>query len=319
MATIRKAVITAAGKGTRQYPASKTVQKELFPLVDVDGFTKPTLQIIVEEVLSSGIDEVCIIVNPENHEAVRSHFKSPSAAQLSKFSGKEWALDQAERLSDMEQRLTFVVQQTQDGYGHAVYQSRDFVGNDPFLMLLGDHIYMAPDVRCAQQVIEKFDAFGDPIASVTLVPEEVITRYGLVATEPIDGSEKVRRILRMAEKPTVEQARAELRSVNAPTGIYYTFFGIHALPPAIFDCLKYLIDNNQRIKGEIQFTSAQEILLRESSRYIALCIDGKRYDMGVPEGLIETQTALALNSPYAHKLYETVAAIERQKLTAARR
>ncbi len=134
MTRIRKGVITAAGRGTRQYPASQTVQKELFPLVDVDGYAKPTLQIIVEELLGSGVEEICIVANPHNVEPMRRHFQQPPPASLT---GKDWAVPLSDALHDMAKRLTFVVQETQDGYGHAVFQARDWVGDEPCVMALG--------------------------------------------------------------------------------------------------------------------------------------------------------------------------------------
>jgi UTP--glucose-1-phosphate uridylyltransferase len=318
MANIRKAVITAAGKGTRQYPASQSVQKELFPLVDVDGLTKPVLQIIVEEAIASGIEEICIIVNPENHEAVKSHFRGLSSSQRSAFANKPWGLAMSDQLEIMRERLSYVVQERQEGYGHAVYQAKDFVGEEPFLLLLGDHVYVAPKVRCAKQVADQYNLLGEPVSSVFFIPENLVHRYGVVSTQPIAGSAKASSIVEMIEKPTIEQARSRLKSSAAPDGSYFSFFGIHALPPVIFDCLEHLIEKNLRIKGEIQFTSAQEILLKESDRYIALCVDGKRYDIGVPEGLVETMVALALYSPYAHNLYETVAEVNRQKPAAGK-
>ena len=146
---IRKGVITAAGRGTRQYPASNTVQKELFPLVDVDGYAKPTVQILVEELLASGVEEVCIIANTANIEPMRCHFQGLPTAPSA---GKEWMTPLSDALADMATRLTFVVQETQDGYGHAVYQARDWVGDEPFVLTLGDHIYFSDtDARCARQ------------------------------------------------------------------------------------------------------------------------------------------------------------------------
>jgi len=317
MAKIRKAVITAAGKGTRQYPASHTVQKELFPLVDVDGYAKPTLQIIVEEALDSGVEEVCIVANPTNVEAIKSHFTGLNAGQKTAFANKPWGLALSDKLDEMRDRLTFVVQDVQDGYGHAVYQAMNFARDEPFLLLLGDHVYVAPNESCGKQVIDQFERFGDPVSSVSLVNEDVVPRTGIVVVEPIPGEKLASKAVSMYEKPTVDYARKNLRSPNTPDGTYFAFFGIHALPPTIFECLKYLIDNDLRHRGEIQFTSAQEILLGQSHRYIALSIEGTRYDMGVPEGLIETQVALALYSPFANHLYETVSSVERQKLAAA--
>jgi len=142
MSIIRKAVITAAGRGTRQYPATSVVQKEMLPLVDRDGITKPAIQIIAEEALEAGIEEICIIVSPGDEQQFRQHFRAIAQDLLPAFAGKEWALRESEKLARMERALTYVVQQTPEGFGYAVYQSRDFIGKEPFPLLLGDHIYI---------------------------------------------------------------------------------------------------------------------------------------------------------------------------------
>jgi len=300
MAKVRKAVITAAGRGTRQYPATNTVQKELFPLVDVDGYAKPTLQIIVEEVLASGIEEVCIVANTTNLEPMRRHFHGLSEAQkATQFAGKDWAIPLSDALDDMERRMTFVVQETQEGYGHAVYQAREWVGEEPFALLLGDHVYLSElDQRCARQVIGAYEAHDCPVSSVARTPEAIIHRFGTVTGRRIPGSmPPVYEISEMVEKPKVEYARAHLQAPGLPDGQYLCFFGIHVFPPAIFDCLEHLIRTDTREKGEIQLTSAQERLLAQQ-RYLVSEVQGVRYDMGVPEGLVETQIALALHSPF---------------------
>jgi UTP--glucose-1-phosphate uridylyltransferase len=297
MSTLRKAVITAAGRGTRQYPATNSVQKELFPLVDVSGYAKPTLQIIVEECLASGIDEVCIVANPANLPILRAHFRGPSAEQLRALAGKSWAIDLGAELAEMEKRITFVVQDSQEGYGHAVYQAKDWVGDEPFLLLLGDHVYLAPQTRCARQVSDVWNRLNAPVSSVVATDESIIGRFGVVQGQPI--SPGVYKIEKMVEKPSIELARAELRSVGIPDHQYLCFFGIHAFPPDIFDKLAHLIANDIRQKGEIQLTSAQQLLVRDSPLYAASTVNGTRFDMGVPEGLIETQVALALASPLA--------------------
>ena len=297
MTRIRKGVITAAGRGTRQYPASQTVQKELFPLVDVDGYAKPTVQLLVEELLASGIEEVCIVANPANVEPMRQHFQG----QPPRISpGKEWMTPLADALADMAGRLTFVIQETQEGYGHAVYQAREWVADEPFLLTLGDHIYFSdtPD-RCARQVMTAYEAQQAPMTSVSRVPEEQLYRYGTLAGTPLpDTQPPVYELRALFEKPTVEYARARLRTPGLPDGEYLVHFGTHAFPPAIFDCLGHLISHDQRVRGEIQLTSAQELLL-DRGRYLVCEVAGVRYDMGIPEGLIETQIALALRSPFA--------------------
>ena len=143
---ISKAVITAAGRGARQYPASDTVQKAMLPLVDRDGLTKPVLQIIAEEALESGIEEICVVTAPGDEAVYRSHFRNYAANLRSTYKGLDWAEEQARRLVDLEQRLHFAVQPEPEGYGHAVWCARSFVGDAavppapgrPSLYLLGD-------------------------------------------------------------------------------------------------------------------------------------------------------------------------------------
>ncbi len=297
MTPIRKGVITAAGRGTRQYPASKTVQKELFPLVDVDGFAKPTVQILAEELFASGLEEVCIVANASNIEPMRRHFLEPAPAS---FAGKDWADALTKSLADMADKLTFVVQETQDGYGHAVYQAREFAGSEPFLITLGDHVYLShTERRCAGQVVDVFQQYGASVTSVSYAPEAELHRYGTLTGPRLpDTHPPVYEIQALVEKPTVEYAQANLRAPGVPDGQYLVHFGIHAFTPTIFDCLEHLIQNDIRQRGEIQLTSAQ-VLLMERERYLACEVAGIRCDMGVPEGLIETQIALALRSPFA--------------------
>ena len=161
MSKVRKAVVTAAGRGTRMYPATTTIQKEMLPLMDVDGICKPVIQIIIEEALESGIEEVCLIVNPHNRTQIEQHFAPMPPEELRLFKGKDWALLQSAQIQQIAARLTFVVQETPEGYGHAVYQAKDFVGDEPFLLMLGDHIYTSGEARrCAKQLIDAFDMHG---------------------------------------------------------------------------------------------------------------------------------------------------------------
>ncbi len=296
---IRKAVITAAGRGTRQYPASTTVQKEMFPLVDVDGLTKPTLQIIVEEALDAGIEEVCIVTAPGDEEMYRQHFRGLSEDLLPAYRGKDWALQESERLAHMERVLHYATQPSPEGYGHAVYCARAWVGDEPFLLLLGDHVYVASDPqgrRCARQVVDVFERTGQTVSSVKRTPERLLHLFGTVRGEPIAGEEGVHRVTAMVEKPSPARAESDLRTPGLPVGEYLCFFGMHVFTPALFDCLEYNIRHDIREKGEFQLTSAQA-MLAERHPYLAFEAYGDRYDMGVPFGLVETQLALALHSP----------------------
>ena len=299
MTTVRKAIITAAGRGTRQYPATATVQKELFPLVDVDGYVKPTLQIIVEEALASGIEELCIVANVANVDPIRRHFHGLTNAQKTgQFAGKEWALPLSDALDDMAARLTFVVQEQQEGYGHAVYQAKAWAGDDPCAVLLGDHVYHSfTETRCTRQVIQAYERCECPVSAVARTPEALIPRLGTLAGRPLGGSPPAYEVTAMREKPTLEDARAHLKTPGLGNDEYLCFFGIHVFPSALFDCLEQLFRHDIRQRGEYQLTAAQELLFQQG-RYVVAEVAGERYDMGVPEGLIETQIALALHSPY---------------------
>lgn len=300
MASVRKAVITAAGHGTRQYPATRTVQKELLPLVDTDGYTKPTLQIILEDAIDAGIEELCVIANPTNAEPIRAHFHGMTPAEREhQFKGKEWAWAISDRLADIQSRLTIVVQHTQEGYGHAVYQAREWVGDDPFVLLLGDHVYApGPEGSCIDQIAKAFDQSQCPVSSVERIDESHIKRYGTAAGDPIPGSDPRQYVMMtMAEKPSIEFARANLRTPGLPEDKYLCIFGVHALTPDIFDCIGHLIAGDIRQSGEIQFAAAQK-LLSERRKYVLAELTAHQHDMGIPEGLLETQFALALNSPF---------------------
>ena len=264
--------------------------------MDVDGYAKPTVQILAEELFASGLEEVCIIANSANLEPIRRHFLEDPPASLV---GKDWAEPLSQSLAAMADHITFVVQETQDGYGHAVYQAREFAGGEPFLITLGDHIYLSDtDVRCARQVLNVFDHYGASVTSVSYASEAELHRFGTLSGPLLPGTEPpVYEIKTLVEKPTIEYARACLCAPGVPNGQYLVHFGIHTFTPAIFDCLEYLIRNNLRERGEIQLTSAQ-VLLMERERYLACEVAGARYDMGVPEGLIETQIALALRGPF---------------------
>jgi len=300
---VRKAVITAAGRGTRQYPASTTVQKEMFPLVDVDGLTKPTVQIIAEEALDAGIEELCIVTAPGDEELYRRHFRGLSEELLPAFAGKGWALRESEQLARIERSLSFVTQSTPEGYGHAVYAARDWVGDEPFLLLLGDHVYISADPagqRCGHQVVRAFEGSGQSVSAVKRTPERMLHLFGTVKGEPLD-SQGLYRVQAMVEKPSPERAERDLRTPGLRTGEYLCFFGMHVFTPAIFDCLGYNIQHEVRERGEFQLTAAQA-MLAEREPYLAFEALGERYDMGVPFGLAETQLALALNSPMREEM-----------------
>lgn len=295
MGIVRKAVITAAGRGTRQFPATRSIQKELLPMVDRDGVTKPTIQIIIEECLASGIEDICIVVSPGGAAAFQKHFARLSDEERRVFKNKEWALAQADALRRMQERITYVEQPTPEGYGHAVYQAREFVNDEPFLLLLGDHIYIENGKkRCAEQVIETYNVARCAVSAVQQTPDDKLHLFGTVQGSPLGSDPQIYDVTAMYEKPTIEYAAEHLQTPGVKRGYYLCFFGMHVFPATIFDCLQHHIDKNIRQGGEIQMTSSME-MLRSQERYVAVETRGERYDMGVPFGYVETQAALALN------------------------
>ena len=311
MAKVRKAVITAAGRGTRQYPASTAVQKEMFPLVDRDGLTKPVIQIIGEEAIDSGIEEICIVTPPGEERQYREYFRRLDAEGVKAYRGKDWAILESEKLGAFGERLHFAEQATPDGFGHAVYQAKAFVGDEPFLLLLGDHIYIS-DIkdRCARQLIRIYEQYMlDAVTGVQPTVERLLHLFGVIKGSPFDAGRGIFKAELIIEKPTVEQAREQLSTPGIPAGNYLAHFGMHVFSPRIFDSLEYLIKNNLREKNEIQLTAAQEHLRSSSDKYWAVVTQGQRYDTGIPYGLMETQLALALNGIHRTEICEAIARI----------
>lgn len=305
MSTVRKAVVTAAGKGTRHHPASAAVRKEMFPLVDRDGITKPMIQIVLEEAIESGIEEICIVTPPGGDRTFREYFRDSEAGAIT-FGAR------SQRLREIGRRLSFAEQPSAQGFGHAVYQARTFVGDQPFLLLLGDHVHISnTDRRCARRLIDAFEKHA-PVAAtaVQIEAEPALHLYGTIKGEPIDPAEGTYRALRIVEKPSPEVARSELITPGLPPKNYLAHFGMHVFQPDIFQSLEYLIKNDLREKGEYQLTAAQEHLRREHDRYLAVIIPGIRCDAGIPRGLIETQIALALRGVHAPAAREAIARLE---------
>lgn len=300
---VRKAVITAAGRGTRMYPATTTIQKEMLPVMDRDGICKPSIQVIIEEALDSGIDEVCLVVNPHNRAQIEQHFAPLPQEELKLFKGKDWALLQSARIQQIASRLHFVVQDRPDGYGHAVHQARAWVDGEPFLLMLGDHIYTTSEPhRCARQILNNFEKYGCSVSAVQQTPTELLHLFGTVCGQRVADQPPVYEVDSIFEKPTPEYAEQHLQQAGLLHGMYLCFFGMHILTPTIFDCLQYAIDHDLREKGEFQFTSAQERLRASGERYLAFEAVGDRHDIGIPFGYAQTQAALALNSVFKEQM-----------------
>ncbi len=283
---VRKAVIPAAGFGTRLFPASKATSKELFPVIDRDGVAKPAILLIVEEALAAGVEEIIIIVQNQDSEKFRSFFRTQITIEnFNKLAPK--FRDYANRLLDIGRKVRFVVQDHQEGFGHAIFCARQQINNEPFLLMLGDHIYRAQGEKsCAQQLVEAFTLHDRSIVGLRRTPEEIIGSFGTVTGSWIE-EDSLLNITEFAEKPTLDYARSNLRVPGLPNQEYLTLFGQYIVKPQLFDYLEEHIENNVREHGEFQLTSALDRLRREDG-FLGLMIQGQRFDIGLPQYYLET-------------------------------
>lgn len=283
---VRKAVIPAAGFGTRLFPATKATKKELFPIIDRDGIAKPAILLIVEEALQAGLEEVIIIVQEEDLEEFESFFNvQVSIENYNKLS--RHFQEYAQRLLEMGRRVSFAIQTTQEGFGHAVYSAREAVGDEPFLLMLGDHLYRSlGDKTCTQQLLEAYQQHGTSVLGLRRTPEEQIANFGTVTGVWLEDG-RLLNVTEFAEKPTVDYARNNLKVAGLPEDEYLTVFGQYVINPQLFDYLEEHIKHNVRERGEFQLTSALDRLRREHG-FLGLIMDGKRFDIGLPEYYLET-------------------------------
>jgi UTP-glucose-1-phosphate uridylyltransferase/mevalonate kinase len=289
---VRKAVIPAAGFGTRLFPASKATKKELFPIVDRDGIAKPVILMLVEEALSAGIEEIILIVQENDLNDFRSFFEVQVTIENFNKLPRHFQ-DYAQRILEIGRRVSFVTQGAQEGFGHAVYCAREAVGSEPFLLMLGDHLYRSnTNLSCAQQLIAAFDQHGMSTLGLRLTPEDQLANFGTATGIWLESS-RLLSISEFAEKPTVDYARNNLQVSELEQGTYLTVFGQYVIKPVLFDYLEEHLKNNVRERGEFQLTSALDRLRKEDG-FLGLIIDGQRYDIGLPEYYVQTVNAFSL-------------------------
>lgn len=285
---VRKAVIPAAGFGTRLFPATKATKKELFPVVDRDGIAKPAILLIVEEALDAGMDEVIIIVQEDDLDDFKRFFNVQVSIENFNKLPRHFQ-EYSQRLLEIGQKVKFAIQRTQEGLGHAVYSARELIGNEPFLLMLGDHLYRSDSERsCARQLVDAYNQRGTSVIGLRSTPENMLANFGTVTGVWMEDN--LLNITEFAEKPTVDYARANLRVSNIPDGEYLTVFGQYIIKPQLFSYLEEHINNNVRERGEFQLTSALDRLRREDG-FMGLMIDGQRFDIGLPDYYLETLRA----------------------------
>jgi UTP--glucose-1-phosphate uridylyltransferase len=268
---VRKAVIPAAGLGTRFLPATKAMPKEMLPIVD-----KPTIQYIVEEAIASGIEEILIITG-KSKRAIEDHFDRSVELEieLEKKHNTE-LLELVRGISDMVD-IHYIRQKNPSGLGHAIYCARTFVGDEPFAVLLGDDVVHNPENPCLKQMIEAYDAYGTSILGVQEVPEQDVCKYGIVDGEKIE--DRIYTVNGLVEKPALDEA---------PSNI--AILGRYIINPGVFDILK---DTKPGKGGEVQLTDALLELAKKEKMY-AFNFEGKRYDVGNKQGFLEATVETAL-------------------------
>jgi UTP-glucose-1-phosphate uridylyltransferase/mevalonate kinase len=283
---VRKAVIPAAGFGTRLFPASKATKKELFPVVDRDGIAKPVILLLVEEALEAGIEEVIVIVQDSDLGEFRAFFDVQVTIENYNKLPAHFQ-EYAQRILEIGRHVSFVTQTAQEGFGHAVYCAREAVGNEPFLLMLGDHLYRsASEICCARQLVAAYNQHGISILGLRCTPEAQLANFGAATGVWLEAN-RLLSVSEFAEKPTVDYARNNLRVPGLIQDEYLTVFGQYVIQPTIFDYLEEHIKNNVREHGEFQLTSALDRLRKEDG-FLGLIIEGQRYDIGLPEYYLET-------------------------------
>ena len=284
---VRKALIPAAGFGTRLFPASKAMKKELFPVIGKDGRIKPAILTIVEEAISAGIEEIGIIIQPADKAIFEEFFfMPPTIENFNKLSKENQAY--SEYLLDVGHRITLIEQKIQDGFGHAVYCSREWIGNEPFLLMLGDHIYASSDVEksCARQIMDVFEKRGQSVVGLRETPENEVRHYGCAAgIWDIEGDEIT--VTEFYEKPDAEYARKHMHIKGMKDDVYLTVFGQYILTPKIFEYLEEDVLHNNRERGEFQLTSCLD-KLRQEEGFAGCMVKGRRFDIGLPEAYRQT-------------------------------
>ncbi|WP_288313305.1 UTP--glucose-1-phosphate uridylyltransferase GalU [uncultured Selenomonas sp.] len=273
MKKIRKAVIPAAGYGTRFLPATKATPKEMLPIVD-----KPTIQYIVEEALASGIEEL-LIVSGHGKRAIEDHFDSAPAleAELRK-KGKTDLLQIVQETADIN--VHYIRQRYMRGLGDAILCAKTFMGDEPFAVLLGDDVVYHPERPALRQLIDVYEQTGGSVLGCQQVPDEKVSSYGIVAGEPVNGwKEKLLRVSDMIEKPSLAEAPS-----------HFAVLGRYIIKPEIFA----ILENTKPGKGgEVQLTDALKVLAKLDNVY-AYAFEGKRYDLGDKLGFLKATVEFAL-------------------------
>jgi UTP--glucose-1-phosphate uridylyltransferase len=287
--TVRKAVIPVAGLGTRHFPASHAVKKELFPVVGPDGIARALFHYHLLELESAGIEEICIIVQPGEEQMIRAYLAGPGDDYLKRLAKYPALLREAEQMRGFSRRVNFAVQHVQEGYGHAVFQTRTFASGEMVLLCLGDHLFRGTPVSPYRELAETAAvSAGRSVSAVNRISASELKGYGTIAGGRRADRPRLIDVSLIIEKPDVAIAHEKLRVDGLPAETWLGWFGMHLLAPSIYDILDEMIRNNVRDHGEFQLTRAQEIQ-RQRFGYLALEMENaERFDFGVPDDFVRS-------------------------------
>ena len=258
---VRKAVVTAAAPNQNRLPLQQ--------LVDATGEDKTALQLIVEESVAAGVEEVCVVIRPGDQQA----YESAAGSTLGS--------------------LCFIEQPEPRGYADAILRAREFVGNDPFLHMVGDHLYVsASETPCAQQLVDVACQFECSVSAVQSTRENSLPYFGVVSGPLVPHHDNLYEIERVIEKPTPTLAEQELVTPGLRVGHYLGLFGMHVLMPEIMELLENVIDHRE---GQLTSLSNAAAMLPARGRYLAHQLSGSRYNLGIKYGLLKAQLAIGLS------------------------
>lgn len=287
---ITKAIIPVAGFGTRLFPVTKNLKKSFFPIMDRDGILKPVLLILLEQLDEAGIDEICLVIGEDEQPVYDEFFKPLSKEHYDKLPDNRKPYE--DLIVRIGKKVTYVVQHERKGFGHAVYQCKDFVKEEPVLLLLGDMIYRSYDEHdnCMSQMIKAYERYNLPVISMHKIEKENVVHYGVMHGSWENKEETVLKLDQIKEKPSIDYAEDYLNvKTKNDKENYYAVFGQYVLTSDVFDVLKEDIENNKLENGEIQLTSALE-KVRSRIGTIGYLVSGKSYDVGLPDKYYETIT-----------------------------
>jgi UTP-glucose-1-phosphate uridylyltransferase/mevalonate kinase len=289
--TVRRAIIPVAGFGTRLYPSTRVMKKDFFPIPCADGMVRPVILILLEELVQSGIEEICLVLGSEEERKLYADFfdRPLSDEHLSKLNSE--CREYENHIMDIGKRLRYVYQHEKRGFGHAVYQAADFARNEPVLLMLGDTLYRSlTNKPCALQLIEEYERYNRLIVGLYPVELADVSHFGIMAGVWEDKDETILNVSTVYEKPKASYAE-EFLAVRNQKGKreYCSIFGQYILTPEVFQQLAddIRLADEQGSSREIELTSALEAV-RAKIGMMGIRFNGERYDMGNPAALVET-------------------------------